>query len=80
VGHISRYSGLVRVEASQDMIFQSDLKTSRDTAQMMHVASSWRLHRDQIEDGHADTMVTSEPAILICCFFYIRPYEYFSLF
>jgi hypothetical protein len=30
VGHASRSSGLLHMEASQTMIFQSDLKTGRD--------------------------------------------------
>jgi hypothetical protein len=31
VGYVSRYSGLLRVEASLAKVFQSDLKTGGDT-------------------------------------------------
>jgi hypothetical protein len=32
IGHVSRSSCLLRMEASQDRVFQSDLKTSGDAA------------------------------------------------
>jgi hypothetical protein len=56
VGHTLRSSGLLRLEASQDMVSQFSLKTSRCTAQMVHVASSWRSRGDEAEDGWVDAM------------------------
>jgi hypothetical protein len=39
-GHASRSSGLLRLEAGQGRVFQSDLKTGGGVARMVHVASS----------------------------------------
>jgi hypothetical protein len=44
VGHASRSSSLLCMEASQARVFQSSLKTNEAVTQMVHVASSWRLH------------------------------------
>jgi hypothetical protein len=38
------------------MISRSGLKTGGDTMWMVHVASSWRLRRDQAEDGRVDAI------------------------
>jgi hypothetical protein len=54
VGHVSRSSGLLRLEASRGRVFQSGLETGGDTAQMMHVASSRRSRGDEAEDGRVD--------------------------
>jgi hypothetical protein len=54
VGHASRSSGLLRLEASWARIFQSDLETGGGTVQIVHVASSWRLRRVEAEDGWVD--------------------------
>jgi hypothetical protein len=43
VGHASRSSGLLHVEASRAMVSQSDLKTGGGAVRMVHVASSRRL-------------------------------------
>jgi hypothetical protein len=43
MGHVSRSSGLLRVEASQARVSQSGLKTGGCAVRMVHVASSWRL-------------------------------------
>jgi hypothetical protein len=40
IGHTSRSSGLLHLEASQARISQSSLKTSGGTVRMVHVASS----------------------------------------
>jgi hypothetical protein len=40
VGHASRSSGLLRLEANRARVSQSGLKTGGGVAQMMHVASS----------------------------------------
>jgi hypothetical protein len=52
----SRSSCLLRLEASQARVSQSSLKTGRGTAQMVHVASSWRSHGDEDEKGPVDAM------------------------
>jgi hypothetical protein len=43
VGHASRSSGLLHVEASRATVSQSDLKTDGGVVRMVHVASSRRL-------------------------------------
>jgi hypothetical protein len=50
-GHASRFSGLLHLEASWARVFQSSLKTGGGTVQMVHMASSRRLHGDEVEDG-----------------------------
>jgi hypothetical protein len=44
VGHALRSSSLLCIEASRARVSQSSLKTGEGVTQMMHVASSWRLH------------------------------------
>jgi hypothetical protein len=56
VGHASRSSGLLRLEASRARVSQSGLETGGDTAQMMHVASSRKSCGDETEDGWVDAM------------------------
>jgi hypothetical protein len=55
VGHVSRSSGLRHVEVSRARISRSGLKTGGGATQMVHVASSWRSCRNQVEDGRVDT-------------------------
>jgi hypothetical protein len=50
VGHASRSSGLIHLEASRVRVFQSSLKTGGGATQMMHMASSRRSHEDEAED------------------------------
>jgi hypothetical protein len=50
-GHGSRSSGLLHVEASRAKVFQFALKLAKARRRVVHVASSWRLHRDEAEDG-----------------------------
>jgi hypothetical protein len=52
--HMSRTSGLFRLEAGRDRIFQSGLKTGGGAAWMVHVASSRRFCRVEAEDGWVD--------------------------
>jgi hypothetical protein len=40
VGHMSRFSGLLYLEASRASVFQSNLKTGGGAVWMVHVASS----------------------------------------
>jgi hypothetical protein len=40
--------------ASRARVFQSDLKTDGGESWMVHVASSWRSYRDQVEDRWVD--------------------------
>jgi hypothetical protein len=51
VGHVSRSSGLLRLEASWARISQCGLKTNGGAARMVHVASSRRLCGDEAKDG-----------------------------
>jgi hypothetical protein len=55
-GHTSRSSGLLRLEASRARVSYSSLMTGGGTAQMVHVASSWRSLEDEAEDGRVDAM------------------------
>jgi hypothetical protein len=54
VGHASRSSGLLCLEASRTRVSQSSLEIGGGAAQMVHVASSWRLYRVEGEDGWVD--------------------------
>jgi hypothetical protein len=53
-GHMLRFSGLLRLEASQARVSLSSLKIGRGTTLMVHVASSWWSHGDEVEDGSVD--------------------------
>jgi hypothetical protein len=50
MGHALRSSGLLHLEASRARVSQSSLKTGRGTTWMVHMASLWRLCRDEAED------------------------------
>jgi hypothetical protein len=52
VGHASRPIGLLRLQASQDMVSQSSLKTDGGAMQMVHMASSWRVHVASSQRSH----------------------------
>jgi hypothetical protein len=52
MGHASRSSGLLHLEASRARVFQSSLRTSGGVTQMMHMASLRRSHGDEAEDDH----------------------------
>jgi hypothetical protein len=51
VGHVSRSSGLLRLEASRARVSQSGLKTDGGMAWIVHVASSRRSRGVEAEDG-----------------------------
>jgi hypothetical protein len=57
VGHVSRSSGLLYVEASRATVSQSDLKIGGDATTGAHVAPSQRLHLVQAKDGQVDVTV-----------------------
>jgi hypothetical protein len=62
-------SGFLCLQASQARIFQSGLKTGGGAMRMVHVTSSQRSRRVQVEDGRVDAMGR------------IRPfYPYFAIF
>jgi hypothetical protein len=61
VGHTSRSSNLLHLEASRIRVSQSGLKTIEGAACLVHVASSWRLCRVEAEDGRVDAMDCIEP-------------------
>jgi hypothetical protein len=50
VGHTSRFSGLLHVEASHVRVSKYGIKTGGGAARMVHVASSWRLRQGQVKD------------------------------
>jgi hypothetical protein len=54
VGHASRSSDLLHLEASWARVSQSSVKTGGGMVRMVHVASSQRSHRDEAEDGRVD--------------------------
>jgi hypothetical protein len=47
MGHTSRSTGLLRLEASQAGVSQSSIKTGKGTTWMVHVASTWRSCGDE---------------------------------
>jgi hypothetical protein len=53
-GYTLGSSSLLRLEASRARVFQSSLKTGRGSVWMVHVASSWRSHGIEAEDGMFD--------------------------
>jgi hypothetical protein len=53
-GHTSRSSGLLRVKASRVRVSQFASKLADTRRQVVHVAPSRRLRRDQVEDGRVD--------------------------
>jgi hypothetical protein len=74
MGHASRSSGLIRVEASRNRVFQSSLKTgggvtmggARGTI-MEVVSRSSQIRMDRCDELHQTLLQ------LLCCFSYIRP-------
>jgi hypothetical protein len=54
VGHVSRYGGLLHLEASCAMVLQSGLK-------LCYVTLSRRLRRDQVKDGWVDAIGCVRP-------------------
>jgi hypothetical protein len=54
-GHTSRYSGLLRLEASPARVYQSSIKTGGAATRMVHVVSLRRLCEVEVEDGQIDT-------------------------
>jgi hypothetical protein len=56
VSHALRSSGLLHLKVSWARVFQSGLKNSGGTTQMVHVASSWMLRRVEAKDGWVDVM------------------------
>jgi hypothetical protein len=53
-GHASRSSSLLHVKANRARVFQFGSKLTDARRQVVHVASSRRLHRDEVEDGRID--------------------------
>jgi hypothetical protein len=63
--------GLLYLEASQDRVFQFNLKTSGDTVWMVHVTSSLRLRRVEAEDGPVDATECVRPFYSNFIVFYV---------
>jgi hypothetical protein len=53
-GHALRSSGLLHLEASQDRVFQFSSKLAEERRRVMHVASSQRSRKDEVEDERVD--------------------------
>jgi hypothetical protein len=69
VGHTSRSSGLLHVEASQTRVSKFASKLAEARWRMVHVAPLWGSREDQVEDGRVDATG------------YIGPcYPYFAIF
>jgi hypothetical protein len=56
VGHMSRSSGLPRLEASRVRVFQFASKLTEERRRVVHVASSQRSREDEAKDGRVDVM------------------------
>jgi hypothetical protein len=56
VGHMSRSSGLLHLEASHARFSQFASKLAEARCRVVHVALSRRLRRDQVEDGRVNVM------------------------
>jgi hypothetical protein len=56
VGHMSRSSGLLRLEASRTRVSQFASKLAEPRRRVVHVASSRRSCGDEAEDGRVDVM------------------------
>jgi hypothetical protein len=54
VEHVLRSSGLLRLEASRVRVSQSGLKIGGGVVWIVHVTSSWMLHRVKAKDGRVD--------------------------
>jgi hypothetical protein len=50
-GHTSRSSSLLCMEANRARVSQFASKPTEARQQVVHVALSWRLHRDQVKNG-----------------------------
>jgi hypothetical protein len=51
VGHASRSSGLLHLEASRSRVSQFASKLVEERQRVVHMASSWRSHEDEVKDG-----------------------------
>jgi hypothetical protein len=51
VGHASRSSGLLPLEASRSRVSQFASKLVEERRRVVHMASSWRSHEDEVKDG-----------------------------
>jgi hypothetical protein len=54
VGHASRSSGLLHLEANRARVSQSSLKTGGGAARMLHMISSWWSRGSEAKDGRVD--------------------------
>jgi hypothetical protein len=54
-GHVSRSSGLLRVEASRGRVSQFTSKLAEAQRRVVHVTLSRKLRQSQVEDGRIDT-------------------------
>jgi hypothetical protein len=71
VGHTSRSSDLFHMKASQVRVSQFGLKNGVGAARMVHVTSSWRLHRGQVKNGWFDATDYVRPCYLCFVIFFV---------
>jgi hypothetical protein len=56
VEHASRSSGLLHLEATQARVSQCASKLSEGQRREVHMASSWRTRKDEVEDERVNAM------------------------
>jgi hypothetical protein len=56
VGHVSRSSSLLYMEASRAKVFQFASKLVEARRRVMHIAPSWRSCENQVKDGWVNAM------------------------
>jgi hypothetical protein len=71
MGHVSRSSGLLHLEASRARVSRSGLKTGGGVMWMVHVASLQRLRRVEVEYVWVDATACIGPLYLNFVVFYV---------
>jgi hypothetical protein len=71
VGHASTSGGLLRLKASRARASQSSLRLAEAQRRVVHMAPSWWLRRDQVEDGWVDAMGCVRPCYPYFIIFYV---------
>jgi hypothetical protein len=54
VRHMSRFNGLLHLKVSRARVSQFASKLAKEQRRVVHVASLWRSHEDEAEDGWVD--------------------------
>jgi hypothetical protein len=74
VGHVSKFNGFLCMEVSRARVSQFASKLAEARQWMIHVAPSRKSREDQVKDSGWCTWLS-----LLCHFYCIRSYGYFSL-